>query len=199
MRVQSALCLTAHPSPLKDLRPPVDRLLKHITVDDPPGNHWFWNDNRRNHRHNSRGHALFTWKVAPTRRTRYGTRGEYCVVRVLLEHRWGVIPPRTQIENVCRLPQCVNPDHWRVHRAPPPWRVEIHEDATWQLVDYRTGIASQEYVVVRVYDGTVVHVVNTSPQYKRLGDTSMRALCGHNITPVVARLVDAPVTCTGGC
>jgi len=199
MSVPSHLCLTAHPSPIPDLRPPVERLLKHVVPDAGPTNHWFWNDNRRNHRHNARGHALFTWKVPPTRRSRFKTRGEYCVVRVFLEQRAGLIPPRTQIENLCRLPQCVNPDHWRVHQKLPAWRIEVQHNGMWQLVDYRSSVACLDVEVVRVYDGRGVHVVRVAPLSQRLDDNTMRALCGVSVDIHKARLVDALVTCESGC
>lgn len=199
MTVKFSSSLSSHPSPVFGLQPPVERLLKHVIPDTGMANHWFWNDNRRNHRHNSRGHALFTWKMAPTRRSRYETRGEYCVVRVFLEHQLGPIPPRTQVENLCRLPQCVNPAHWRVHYTYPTQRIALLKDGQWQLVDHSTGIPCPDVAVPHIFDGQAVHLVRVLPRPQRGPDPLLYGLCGHPINAHTARVVTTPVTCTVGC
>ena len=171
--------------------------MKHVLQGE--GDHWFWNDARRNHRHNRRGHALFTWKVPPARRTRYKTRGEYCVARVFIEAQSGHIPPRTVVTNLCRLPQCVNPRHWQVQLQPPLHRLALLPDGTWQLLLHRTGQPCTDVTVVQVYDGQLVHLVRALPLSQRLHTPALQALCGCILKPSVARVVDSAVTCKGGC
>jgi hypothetical protein len=198
MTTQTALWLSSHPSPLILVRPPVDRLLKHVIVDPLGGGHWFWNDNRRNHRHNTRGHALFTWKVRPSRRTRYESRAEYCVARLFLEHLHGDLTGCAAVVNVCKLPQCVNPAHWSIQYKQPAHRLELTGDH-WQLVDHHTCSACADVEHVNIHDGRVVHLARVLPLSRRHETVPLTGACGAIIDVAIARVVTAAVTCTGGC
>lgn len=93
--------------------PPLEYVDKYV-VKDQGTEHWFWPETRRNHSHDSRGQAYLSWKVQPSFKTQFVSRGKYNVARLLIERARGPLKKRARVVNICGLPQCINPSHWRV-------------------------------------------------------------------------------------
>lgn len=191
--------LLASPTPIHGVLPPLEWLMRQVSVDVPErGAHWFLREGR-GRRHNDRGQPLVTYRVKPSEATSFRASGEYSVTRALLEHHRGPFPPRTRFANVCGLPQCANPAHWTPEIPPYPWRIEV-TDQGWQAVSTATWIGAAERVVVRsIAEDRKVHVVVIEPWPKRPVGAPPVAICGHVFDPRRMALVDLPVTCTGGC
>ena len=194
--------LPAHLSPIPGVFPTLEYIQKYIVKDPEHGDHWFWHDSRRNHRHNLTGHALVTWRVKRTARNHTKLRGEYVVARLLLEQRFGPLAPRLRIQNLCGLPQCVNPSHWQVPHQPVvqvPWRLAVYPAAPWRLIDKLSGVEVEAVTPVRLYAYSTVHIARIEPSFRRTVGVPLTTLCGVVVDPSVAMLVDAAVTCVGGC
>jgi hypothetical protein len=99
-------------SAIPGVLPPPEYVAKYVVKDLVTG-HWFWQETRRNHSHDSKGQAYLSWTVKPTYKTQFVSRGKYNVARLLIEQARGPIKKRARVANTCRLSQCINPDHWR--------------------------------------------------------------------------------------
>jgi len=191
--------LSPHKYQIPNVKPPLEYLEKHIIKDDGPGHHWFWRDTRRNHEHDLRGQALLKWKVKPTHKTDFVSKGSYCVTRLMIEYLIGPIPKYSQYHCMCRLPQCVNPHHWMNARASTRFRFACL-DGVWQVVNfgYQVHIERMFAARVRGRDG-VVHVVGVLPPDQQTPGAPFVATCGTVIAPETSLIVDEPVSCKGGC
>lgn len=187
------MALIQHPKPISNTKPPLEYLEKYV-IKDTKTAHWFWNDNRRNHGHDSKGQPTLEWTVKPTHKTFFESHGKYSVMRLLYEYTFGPIESGTVISNVCGLPQCVNSAHWQVKRKGAQYRLELRRPNGWVLVSVRTHKTVSRDVSIRLRDlDGLVHVVRAVPH------TPLRALCGTLIDPSTALVVSDRVSCTGGC
>ncbi len=107
----SVMGLSSHVNPIPGVKPPIEYLEKWVLKDLEFG-HWFWRDTKRNHGHDSKGQPFVVWRVRPTSKTLFESKGQYCVARLLIEATKGPIAPRARLRPTCGLPQCVNPQHW---------------------------------------------------------------------------------------
>lgn len=194
------MSLSTHKPIIPGVIPPLEYLEKYVVKDDGQGAHWFWSDGRRNHGHNSAGHAILKWVVKPTHKTNFVSRGTYCVARLFIEYIIGPIPRFARIDNTCRLSQCVNPTHWsRVLRL-PTLRLAVVPSGAWDIVSVATGHGIQRPTPVRVrgLDGAV-HVARVAPSFDRPGITPLVAACGAVVDVATALVVEDDVTCKAGC
>ena len=178
--------LSPHPHVVKGTVPPPMSYLERYIIKDPTHGHWFWHDAPKTHRFNVQGHALVS-----TRRKK--GRSVFTVARLLITYAMGTLPPRTRIEPLCPLPQCINPAHWRPVFKPAPWRLALAPDAPWQLIWNRSGEPAARTVVVNIEDSNTVHVVAVTEK------APLVAMCGHPINAHRAVVVERGATCTQGC
>jgi hypothetical protein len=165
------------------------------------GDHWLIRDGKRpDRRHNRHGQAFIRLRTKPTVATGYRDSGEYCLARLLIECMLPPAPSRSSYVNACGLSQCSNPKHWELLAPSIRWRFELHAQHGWQLVRTSTGKAYQSSVIVRARAGDgVVHVFAITPARTRAPDDVPTATCGARFYAPDLLVVDAPVTCKGGC
>ena len=137
---------------------------------------------------------MLRWRVPATHKTMFQTHGNYVVARLLWEHQMTEPNPDIKFTNLCRLPQCVAPAHWQPLIPPPTLRLEQRGVGAWVLVHAATGVMLTHTAParLRLRDNTV-HTVSLTP------GAPVVALCGLAIDPAAALLVEASVTCRGGC
>lgn len=176
------------------MTPTLDYVMKYTDQGPYLGNHWFWRDGRRNHGHNALGQAYLRWRVRPTAASGYAEHGDFTVARLLIEAR-APIPRGVVHENGCGLPQCVNPDHWRVRAGAGTWRLQVIGEM-WQLVRVRTGAPARREIVVHAALGTTVHLVAVTPLDQR-GYGPPHAACGAALLPETLVVTLAALTCPG--
>lgn len=187
--------LSSHRKRLHQVTPDLAYVMKYVDQGPHAGNHWFWEDGRRNHGHDARGQAYVRWRVRPTAASGYFTHGDFNVARLLIEQRQP-IPPRSRVELFCGLSQCVNPDHWRVPVSRPQWRMQIRDDGFWQLVKSYSGAPAIHTVVVRLAHHGEVHQAAIAPLEQR-SFAPPRAMCGYELPPTEVVVTTAPLSCAG--
>ncbi len=189
--------LRAHVNRIPGVLPDLEYLMKHVLVDEINGNHWFFNENRPNHRFNRWGQPIIRWRVKVKASTMGRTQGEYVVARALIEHRTGELLLGVIFHSVCGLSQCVNPDHWQRFVKPNKWRMHVSQDHDWGLVSVRDGVRAKRDVLVNLRFYDAIHVAAIAPITHRGIDVPLRAMCGMQLDPsFVSTTNDAP-TCRG--
>lgn len=188
--------LASHQKLLHTIVPDMSYIAKYTDRRSYPGDHWFWVDTRVAHRFNPRGQAVLSWKVKPCVESGWKRHGDFTVARLWIESR-GPIPPRARIDNLCGLSQCINPDHWHVPNAAPPYRIGIHAADIWYLIDQQTQQRVEREVVVYVSDGQQTHALVVVPFDRRpLGPP--RSMCGVTL-PVESLAVTRTNPTCGRC
>ena len=144
---------------------------------------------------------MVAWKVKPTAKTDGRSRGVYTVARLLLEQHLKRSLNGVRVHSGCGLPQCINPDHWVV---PAPgtqvcWRLAAFTSLPWQLVDKVSGVEVDTPVAARIYGAGAVHVARIVPSHMRMSDVPLITVCGTPLDVAVSMVVEAEVTCKGGC
>jgi len=190
--------LHPHRKPIPGVTPALAYLAKHV---DKAAGHWFWRDGRRNHGHDARGQATLRWTVTPTHKTQFVAEGVYNVARLFLEHVHGPLPAGRPLKNLCGLPQCVNPDHWSRPALPPaPYLLQPHPVAGWVVVESQTRLPPTRTVALRMrLPDALVHVVCAVPSSVTVPAVPLSTMCGLPVEGSGLLIVEAPVTCPGGC
>lgn len=187
--------LQQHPNPIDTLFPAVETVMKYVdVVDASQGSHWFMR-NGANRRHSLKGQALIKLNIKPSPKMGYRTSGEYSVARLIIMDRLKSVPFRTSFTCECRLPQCVNPDHWKAHFIRYPY-VFMRTTYYWALANARTLKPVKGVVPVRARTrDSVVHAFNVPLNF----DERLISACGGTFPVHDLVLVSAPVTCMKGC
>lgn len=190
--------LSRHPKAVSGRTPDMSYVERYVDRDAENGNHWFFRDTRRNHRHNRAGHPLLSWSFKVPGHPRQRLRGEYCVTRLMIEAVTGPIEPYTRFTSVCGLSQCVNPDHWRRRVPPPTWTIRITEGGYWEIVRHKHETPlGQERLLGAIYAGAI-HSVRAFPGVHNPNEPLV-ALCGEQIPAMLCAVTRGSPTCTKGC
>ena len=189
--------LLAHVKRIPGVLPDLEYLMKHVLVDEINGNHWFFNENRQNHRFNLQGQPVVRWRVKAKASTMGRTQGEYLVARALIEHRAGEPLLGVIFHSVCGLSQCVNPDHWERVVRPCRWRMHVSSEHDWGLVSVQDGARAKRDVLVNLRFDDTIHVASIAPITRRGIDVLLHAMCGMQLDPLFAVATNDVPTCRG--